>query len=447
MKKVSAWRRKTVQWMLAAGVLGACPLCGEEKLVLDLQRSVALALEHNERLLLARADLDKSHQQVRQARGEGLPQLNASINYDRNWLLPTFVFAGRTVKIGTENTITGTVNLRQTLYSGGRVSASLEAARRAAAASGELERGVRQQVAAAVEAGYCDLLLARELLRVSRLALERARAHLGQVQAWRRAGRAAEFDELRAQVQVASLRADSISAENGLRLAEMAFKDAIGLDLERPVEVVGAFREEARLDLASLDGLVQVGLERRPELRERQQQLALRQRTVQVEQASNRPLLDLVASGQTQFQGNDLDVAGTEWRKSWDTGLVLQMSLFDGQRTGARVAQAQVEVKQAHYQQEQTERRIRLEIQQAWLELREAGERMEAQHEAVRQAEKGLEVAESRYAGGAGTQLQILDAQLALVQARTAFATAQRDRALSLMHLELAVGVLSEEEL
>ena len=64
--------------------------------------------------------------------------------------------------------------------------------------------------------------------------------------------------------------------------------------------------------------------------------------------------------------------------------------------------------------------------------------------ESVIQAEKGLEIAESRYRSGAGTQLEVLNAQLALVQSRTGLALAKRDRALSLILLERAVGTLGD---
>jgi outer membrane protein TolC len=87
---------------------------------------------------------------------------------------------------------------------------------------------------------------------------------------------------------------------------------------------------------------------------------------------------------------------------------------------------------------------VRLEIQQAYYDVQEAGERIAANRDAVQQAEKGLQIAESRYGRGVGTQLEILDAQLRLVQSQTENATARRDRALALMRLEWAVGILGE---
>ena len=63
-------------------------------LILDLQTGLTLVQENNERLLQARIDLLRGREELRVARAAGLPQVDASFTYSRNWLLPSFVFAG-----------------------------------------------------------------------------------------------------------------------------------------------------------------------------------------------------------------------------------------------------------------------------------------------------------------------------------------------------------------
>ena len=415
-----------------------------EPLILDLQTGLALVQENNEHLLQARIDLLRGREELRVARAAGLPQVDASFTYSRNWLLPSFVFAGNAVRIGTENNLTGVLSVRQPLYAGGRIRATEDMARRQFAMLGETERQTTQLVLAEVEERFYDLLLAEELRTVSHLALAWARRNLSQVEAQAQAGRAAELDQLRAQVQVSNMRADSISAENNLRLATMALKDVVGLDLDRAIEVRGTFRTETTLDLDDLDRLVVLGLSKRPELAHVEQEIGWHERKIAADKASTRPSVELVAAGQTQFQSDGFDLADREWRKSWNTGLVVQMPLFDGQLTGARVAQARQDLRRIEFDRQRIARAIRLQIQQAYYAVEEASQRIEAHRDAVLQAEKGLEVAEVRYASGVGTQLENLDAQLALVEARTQSAVARRDKALALMRLEQTVGVLGE---
>ncbi len=425
-------------YIFAVGLLEA------ETLVLDVEKGVALALNNNERLLQAKIDVVHSREGHRLARSAGLPQLEASINYNRNWLLPSFVFEGNAVRIGTENNLTSAVTMRQRLYAGGGVRAAMDMADRQVAIMGETERETRQLVAAAVEERFYDLLLAGELLKVVHLSIERSRQNLHQVVSREQAGRASEFDRLRAQVQVSSMRADSIRSENDLRLAAMALKDIVGIDLDQPLEVRGTFRMGTLLDTNNLQGLLDRGVANRPELARINRQLEYQERNVEFERAAGRPLLDLVATGQTQFQSNEFDLADKEWRKSWNTGVVLNIPIFDGKRTGARVARAKQSLRRAEYERQRLEREVHLQVQQAYYDVEEASERIEANRDAVLQAEQGLRMAESRYANGAGTLLEILDAQLALIQTRTENAMARRDRGLALMRLERSVGVLGE---
>ena len=273
-------------------------------LILDLQTGLTLVQENNERLLQARIDLLRGREELRVARAAGLPQVDASFTYSRNWLLPSFVFAGNAVRIGTENNLTGVVSMRQPLYAGGRIRANEDMAHRQFAMLGETKRQTTQLVAAEVEERFYDLLLAEELRTVSHLALAWARRNLSQVEARAQAGRAAELDQLRAQVQVSNMRADSIRAENNLRLATMALKDVVGLDLDQAIEVRGTFRTETALDLNDLDGLVTLGLSKRPELGQVEQEIGWYERKITADQASTRPRVELVATGQTQFQSD-----------------------------------------------------------------------------------------------------------------------------------------------
>ena len=440
------WRWLVV--VVAALCWGPAALAQELR-ALTLDEGVRLALERNETLKMAAADHRRAQGQVGEMRAEGLPQFDLGLNYNHNWVLPTFVFdtpQGRNVvKIGTDENLAGSLRLRQNLYTGGRVRAGTSGAREQEAQAREAEREARQTVQAEVERGFYDLLHAQELVKVSALALERAQANLAQVTSLRQAGRVADYDLLRAQVQVASLRSDSTQAQNRCAIASLALKQTIGMPLDQPLEIAGGFRQETRLELGAVETLVQLGLEARPGLRQLEHQLRARQSQVKVEQSKALPAVDMLTTGQLQFQSNQFDLRADEvWRKNWSTAVSVQVPLFDGLRIHSRVVQAKQDTRRQEAEIARARQSAELEIRQAWMELAEARQRLQAQEGIVAQAAKGLAVADARYAGGAGTQLEILDAQLLLLQAQTQYAAAQRDQALALVGLERAVGVLGE---
>jgi len=250
---------------------------------------IRLAMEHNESLLMAQSEQGKSLERVREVRAEGLPQLIASVDYARFWRLPTFVFDDRTFRTGSDNNVVGTLRLTQPLYGGGALRASLKAAHLNVVFEEEVARGVRQSVTAQVEGAFDDYLLARELERLSLHVLRRARSNLAQVAVLRRTGRAAEYDLLRAQVEVSTGVSDSIDVHNDLQIAEIQLKDVIGLDLEQPVMIAAEFRETSQLDLGNLEGLLQLGMTRRPEIRQLDQLVAVGRRAGLPVSASRHP--------------------------------------------------------------------------------------------------------------------------------------------------------------
>ena len=413
---------------------------------LSLEEAIGQALNKNENLLVAQAQRHSERQRWRETRSNALPSLDWRTTYNRNWVRPTFVFGGNSFRSGTDNNINSRLELRQAVYSGGRLGAALDAIRHNEAYAAQVERGTVQQIRAEVEEGLNEVLLARELDGVSRQALETAQANLRQVEALYRGGRVPEFDLLQARVQVASLQADSIRASNAVDLSEMRFKNGVGEPLDSPRRPAGHFRSRSPMEGRSADELLQVAIRKRAAVLQADDLLRAGRRTIDLERAQNNPSLDFVSGAQVQFQSDECNVGDDGvWARSWSTGIELEMPLFDGHRTGARVSQARLQVKRLELQRQQTLRAVELEVRQALMLLDEAGQRLKAQAVAVQYASRGLEVAQARYRNGAGTQLEIHDAQFALVQARSAQARARRDRAGALIEIERATGVLGEE--
>ena len=434
-----------VSAFLMMGLLPAVPAAGEDVLVLTTESGVRLALEHNERIMMARSERIKADEKAREARAEGLPQLGANVDYDRNWLLPSFVFNDNRFSIGNDNNLTGSLRLTQPLYRGGGIRAQIKAARLEAQYAREVERAVRQQLTSEVEVMFYEYLLAAELARVSDLAVERARANLARVEALRRAGQVSEYDLLRARVQVTVVITDSLSARTDIDKAKVRLVDRLGLDLQRVVRIEARFRTDSVLAGACLDSLLGIGTKRRPEALQLAQLIRARERQIQVEKAEGRPKVDLVVDGQMQYQEDDLDLSDPDqWQRSWSTGVRVRVPIFDGKRSGARTAQAREETVRLGYERRQLVRGIEREITEASMDWQESLAREGANLGTVQQSTAGLGIAQSRYEAGAGTQLEILDAQLLLVQAESDLAVARRDRATAIVELERAVGILGE---
>jgi outer membrane protein len=124
------------------------------------------------------------------------------------------------------------------------------------------------------------------------------------------------------------------------------------------------------------------------------------------------------------------------WKDSWDVGLNLSLSLFDGGKASAATARARARSAALRAQLEDLTRRIRLQVTQRTLEL-------EAARAAVAVAERGLEaarenqrVAGDRYREGLIASSELLDAEVGLLRAGV-------DRTEALAQLRLAAAGLA----
>lgn len=411
-------------------------------LLLTLSESLQRAHSNNETLLIAQQDLATSHHQERESFADGLPQLTANLNYDRNWLLPNFVFGDQSVTIGAHNSFTGSIGIRQSLYSGGKLFAAVRIARFYRQYSQENIRLIWQQVNRNVETAFYDVLLAKNLLEVSKFSLLRAKKNYTLVQKLYEAGRVSEYDLLRAQTQVAEIRPDSIRADNHLKLVKLLFKNQMGVPSEIPIEITGTFRQTSQAK-SHTNPLI-TGLQYRPEMRQQNTLISMRQQAERVSQSSSRPTLDLIINGQWQAQKDNFKFSTNDFRQSWFSGLALNIPLFDGFRTRSQVAQARNDTRRAELVHQKMERTIQLEIAQANQNLSESQARQIAQKQTIDLAQKGLKIAETRYNNGIGTQLEIVDAQLTLQRAEAALVQAKHDVAVAIVHLEYSLGILGE---
>ncbi|HZW76420.1 MAG TPA: TolC family protein, partial [Caldimonas sp.] len=115
---------------------------------------------------------------------------------------------------------------------------------------------------------------------------------------------------------------------------------------------------------------------------------------------------------------NDRFVPPTDqWNLSWDLGINVTWSLFDGGRSHADAASATAQADAVTHRIEQFDARLALEVRQALLDLAASRAALSASNDAVSAATEAHRVVVERFNAGVATSTDVLDAQLALVQA------------------------------
>lgn len=290
----------------------------------------------------------------------------------------------------------------------------------------------RQTLVYQVTNTYLDLLRARRAQAVADRQLSQAEAQKTMVQARIKAGAAAEVDIYPIEVQIANARVDRIRAASDMRVAGSALRNAMGLEPGGVPEVTDLPAEVP--DAPGLEACLQQAAEQRPEVRQALASLEQQQAGLRLARLNLKPRLNVGG-------GLDRGFAGTVNPNQWSLSATLSWSLFD-RADRANVEAAQATVRSAEEQQRQVVRDVASEVEQAYLALTGAHERITASEASVTMARKNLEVAEARYKQGLAIPIEIVDAQIAFSNAELQAIGARYDYLLARAQLDRATGVL-----
>ena len=337
--------------------------------------------------------------------------------------------------MGEQDTTSLTFSLTQPLYTGGRLTLNSKQAKlNYLRAEKELQQ-TQSEVIYQVKEGFYSVLLATKNLEIAQRALNQAKAHLEIVESFYKSGRASRFDLLRAKVEVANLKPDVIKARNNLslareRLAGILSVPSSSLDLEGELEFKSL--------TLTLDDAIKIAFNSRGDLNSLKLQEEIAKVSLQVAKVRNFPSLSFVGNYQFTHPGEK-----EEWDKDWNISLVLSFPFFDmGKRAFVRERESQL--RQVQLAIKQLKDAIQLEVKKAFWDMEAAKEAIAAQKKNIQQAQEALSIAEARYRSGTITQIEVLDASLALTRARLGYTRALYNYNMAKAALIKAIGKIKE---
>jgi outer membrane protein TolC len=409
---------------------------------LALTDAVNLALQQNGTILKGQSDLAASYGVVVQTRAIALPKVGVAGRYQAVAENSIDTPAGSTFAFGTDQSWTTEIRLVQSIYEGGRITSALRSAKLTKDQALLQYQAVVADTLLAVRISYYDILLAGQQIVVREASVNLLQRELDDQQRRYDAGTVPRFNVLRAEVAVANARPQLIRARNAERIAKNNLVNLLGYDVPRSIgedlPLVLTDKLTAAPYQIDISAAIGEALERRPELGALRKAEALRREGIVNAQSGYKPSVQIFGGYGDRSSSFSTDLAVE--RHGWLAGAQLSWQLFDGFLTQGKISEAK-----AYHQKSQTEvndtaRRIELEVRTAYSDFIEAREVLESQKKVQEQAEEALRLAVARADAGSGTQLDVLDAQTSLTEARTTQSLALRDYAVALAKLERAIG-------
>jgi outer membrane protein len=447
---------------------------------LGLTGLVRSALGSNFQLIGAREAYNTAQEQVSEAWSSVMPSVDFNASYQRNLaapvsFLPAIIFdpsAGPDdyipVQFGADNVWNSTIAIEQPLFRP-NVIVALGAAKRFETLQDETVRGQEQSVVTQVRTAYYQLLLAQEQARLTENSVNRVRESLEDTRALNRVGLSDDYDVLRLEVELANLEPNLRRANNAVLQSRRQLAILVNFDDHEALVVRGSLADMNLDDIESnspdnrdilgfngapIEGLEGVqaalrdglarGVEMRSDLRQLQLTEELRETEMKAEQATYLPEISLfgnyVVSAQSNGSPGFFGGANGQLATSKFLGLRVSLPIFQGFRRDARIDQKRAGLRQAQANSQQGVQAAESQIRTVMESVEEAYLRAVGQSLAVRQAQRGFEIASAQYAEGLSSQLELTDSEVALRQSEFNYAQAVFDYLLARAQFDEATG-------
>jgi outer membrane protein len=414
---------------------------------ITLERSIQIALEQNPTVVKARAEIGAAEGVVGQARAGFLPQLNLSAGIGKYYAKPQTMevdlpgmISPSEITIGTDqqaDMYNYSVKLSQALFTGGRLTNSLGVANKGLDIAKEELVRITQDVEFKVIDAYYNVLKAHKFVELNEQAIEMALDHLKRTNAMLKVGISTKADVLRNEVQVANAQLGLTKAKQALEIAKSDFNNTLGNDLEETVDIqeIGYSSNEA----ASYDynALVEIAYESRPDWKQYVLAKKVSEEDVSLAYSQLWPIISLVGN----YDVNSIKYKAYENNtESWTALLSGSWDIFDGTASWNKIKENKAKLEARKAEETAIRRGIALEVKNADFNFKSAIENLKETVKALELAEENFRIAKLRYETGSGTNLDMIDAQLALTQARTDHLLTQHDLQISKAKINKAVG-------
>jgi len=417
---------------------------------LTLDKAISLALDQNRDIKVAELEVEKSHKKVKESFGNLLPSFDASGQYTRNIKKPVIFLppgtpfgppgGGPTVmEIGYDNSYNGTISASLPIFMK-QIYSGLKLSKQNLKLSKESYRESKINTISNVKKAYYGVLLTRELRDFMRMSLKDAEDNLENVRKMHKQGLVADYDLLKAEVQIENLKPNVMQAEDNYKLAIDGLKIAIGLNSDVEIKVLGQLKYNENAQIPTLDEALTELLAHNTTLRKLYFQTELTKTSIELAKAEFYPSLVAFGNYQYQTQADDFKFSDYYWVKTAMVGLQLQIPLFHGLSRVAKVQQAELSHRQVMEQQSAVTEAIKTQLHSVLYKMAQAKKRIEVQKKSIEQAQLGYRIAQSRYKNGLGTQLEVNDAEVALTQARFNYAKAVYDFLVATVDYKQLVG-------
>lgn len=401
---------------------------------LTIDQAVSIAESRAFAVRLQQSGLLRSNAVVKQAEAGLGPQFNVGGSISRAGQGNFTTFNGQTTNFSPLNSTTAQLQLSLPLDFSGGLHAQLNSAEANRRAQAQTVQASLNDARLNARTAFLNVLRAKATLEVQSQSLRNAETQALQAHQQLEQVQVAKIDVDRLDAQVAQRRSDLIDAQNALELANYQLNLTLARPIETPVDAVDIpVLPDLDPEPNALDRTARTS---RPETQAARERLNAFAYIRKAAERAGIPNVNLAITQQRAL--GDIGFGGQ--RNATTLGLTFSVPVFDSGLIRSRVGQARQDEVQAQINLEQTELSVSQEVRAAVTNYRNAKARLDNAVRQVELAQEVFRIAQVRQAAGAGTYVEVVDAETTLTTARNGLVRARYDILTAYSQLQRAVG-------
>lgn len=401
-----------------------------QHLILDLDKAYGMAFVNDNSIKAAESDVAKANEERRQAhRARGVTM---KIEHDT-----VRIHYQNETPVTNVNSFQNEISATYPLYTGGLIEGSIAASEYEWQSQQLTLERTRQSVKLSVAVAFFTMLRTEDMAQLADDSVKRLEEHVRNVSAQHRNGKVSKADLLRSEVELINARQQMTQARNEYETAIKNLNNAIGISINTKISYDGKMTKVPFT--RALEECLEYALKHHPNIAVAKLMEKKAQAGITVARSEKKPKVSLAVSQNLASLYNWPGIDDDNFQMVFHA----EYTFSDAGVSNAKIRSAKEDFKKAGYNIDSVHDSVILDVTTCFMNMEEAGARIEEGLVALDKAEETYRIALVRYREGVGTNIDVLDAQTALSQTDSNYTQALCDYNIAMVRLENAMGLPS----
>lgn len=418
-------------------------ITAQEKLTLTVEQAIETGIQNSKMLHSSLMRVKSAEAKVKEANALRLPSLKMNARYTRLSEVDPFIistpFGSFPIAPGIFDSWGAQVSLLQPLFTGFRLAGNIEVNEKLSDATNEEYNKDKIELKFNIKNAYWSLFKATQFKKVLDETVDQVKAHLDDAKNLEKAGMMTKNDILKLEVQLSNVMYQQIEAENSVKLAMVALNSTIGISLNTNI-IISSNARLTEVNLDDIEKLVADASQNRAEVKAANARVKASEAGITLAKSSWYPQISLYGNYYYSKPNQRIMPTRNQFDATWDAGVNLSMNVWDWMTTAYQTDQAEANAAQAKDGLGMIKDGITLEVTQNYLSMKQSYKKIKIAELTVQQAEENMRVTSGKFKNGLATSSDVIDAETALITAKTNLTTATVDCELAKARLDKSIG-------